>query len=236
MEKVQKKYTAVLCTDDGNGTISKRDISWNQLKVLAAVVCVLVVITVISLIYGFAVTSTLKSENAQLTLQLGEVSREKSELAMENESLQEKVLLLSETVNQKVEAEADAIEKAIPAGFPLAGITNILEAEETDEQTQKSEPEVVFEAAKGNSVIAAGSGKIVSIVADEKWGKVLKIDHGNGYVSVYKVDASPKVKEGDELTKGTLLFEITDDKEKIGYQIIKEEVYINPMELMEISG
>ncbi|MBQ8591349.1 MAG: M23 family metallopeptidase [Lachnospiraceae bacterium] len=244
VEKNQKKYTAVLRSDDGNGNVKERNISWQQLKILGVTLCTLVVLTIGSIIYATTVTKAVKDENAELTLQMGQMSRQNSELTVENESLQEKVLLLSETVNQKVEAEAEAIEKAIPSGFPLAGITTILEEDNSqgaEEETAEAKevgaaPEVIFEVAEGNSVIAAGSGVIVSIVEDETWGKVLKIDHENGYISVYKVDEEPKVKEGDEITKGTLLFEITDDNEQIRYQILQDEVYIDPLELMEISG
>lgn len=245
VKKKHKTYTAMLRLEDGEGNTTERNFSWNQLKVLGMIVGMLIIVTLFSLIYGCVVTKAVKSENAELTLRIGDMSRQNSELAVENESLQEKVLLLSETVNQKVEAEADAVEKAIPSGFPLAGITTILEdeEEETDEEAEEAqaksvekEPEVIFEATEGNCVIAAGSGTIISIVEDETWGRILKIDHENGYISIYKVDESPKVKKGDEITKGTLLFEITDDSEKIGYQIMQGENYIDPLGMMEISG
>lgn len=257
--KPKKKYTAVVTEESENGAVRTIRIGEKLFQSIAIAAAVLVVMAVGGLIYGMTATNAVKSENAVLTTEVGNLAYENSQLTAEKEALSEKVLLLSETVNQKVKAEAEAVEKAIPSGFPLAGIATVLEeaapaaeadaetedtdteAEEgTDEQPAEentpAEPMIIFEAAKGNSVIASGSGKISEITEDETWGKTLKIDHGNGYVSVYRVNAEPKVKAEDEITKGTLLFEITNDTEKIGYQIMQDDAYIDPMELLEISG
>lgn len=241
--KLKKKYTAVVTEEREDGAVRTFHISEKLFRSIAIATAVLAVLAVGGLVYGMTATNILKNENAALTAEAGDLAYQNSQLTAEKEELSEKVLLLSETVNQKVKAEAEAVEKAVPSGFPLAGIATILEEEqpaaESDEAAEESkpaEPMIVFEAAKGNSVIAAGSGRISEITEDETWGKTLKIDHGNGYVSVYRVNAEPKVKVGDEITKGTLLFEITNDTQKIGYQIMKDDVYIEPMELLEISG
>ena len=67
---------------------------------------------------------------------------------------------------------------------------------------------VIFGAQDDAKVIAAGSGTVLSIKPDSEFGHVIRIDHGNGYITVYRYSDSPKVKEGDDVTKGQLLFEV----------------------------
>ena len=64
----------------------------------------------------------------------------------------------------------------------------------------------------------------------------MTVDHGNGYFSVYRNGASPKVKEGDTVTNATELFKIETGNEVLGYQIIENEEYIDPLSLMETYG
>lgn len=257
-EKKQSRYMAVLMADKGEGIVKKYFIDEEKLQILGVTAAIFVVVTMFSLLYGASSGRTAKAENVTLHAAVEELELQNSQLNMQNRELSGQVLLLSETVNQKVQAEEDAVQKAIPSGFPLAGIAKILEEEQTKEDGQQSEEEqpeeeqseneqleeeqtekeqeVIFEAAKGSTVIAAGSGTIVSIIEDEIWGRILEINHDNGYISIYKVDEKPKVREEDEITRGTLLFEITSDGAKIGYQLIQDGVYIDPMELMQISG
>lgn len=262
-EKKQSRYMAVLMADKGEGIVKKYFIDEEKLQILGVTAAIFVVVTMFSLLYGASSGRTAKAENVTLHAAVEELELQNSQLNMQNRELSGQVLLLSETVNQKVQAEEDAVQKAIPSGFPLAGIAKILEEEQTKEDEQQSEEEqneeeqseneqpeeeqtekeqtekeqeVIFEAAKGSTVIAAGSGTIVSIIEDEIWGRILEINHDNGYISIYKVDEKPKVREEDEITRGTLLFEITSDGAKIGYQLMQDGVYIDPMELMQISG
>ena len=109
-------------------------------------------------------------------------------------------------------------------------------AEQPAEQTKDGGTIVNFAAAGGTAVVAAGSGKVVSIADDADYGKALTLDHENGYVTIYYVAAEPKVKEGDELTKGTMLFEIGPDGGILGYQIKKQGEYIDPLQVIEIQG
>ena len=95
---------------------------------------------------------------------------------------------------------------------------------------------MVFEAGPGIPVVATGDGKAVLVTDDEVYGKIVVVEHGNGYQSVYRTGGEAKVKQGDEITKGETLFEISDDHPKLGYQITLNDVYINPLDTMEIYG
>ena len=67
-------------------------------------------------------------------------------------------------------------------------------------------------------------------------GYIIMVDHGNGYYSVYRNGSKPKVDEGDEVTRATELFVIEIGHGQLGYQIIENNQYINPLEFMETYG
>ncbi len=108
--------------------------------------------------------------------------------------------------------------------------------EDTDENIVEQEiPTVVFGVKKETQIVAAGAGTVDSVEQIEE-GTSVKIDHGNGYVSIYLFKGNPKVKAGDEVLRGTLLFEVTSNNAKFSFQVLQDGEYVNPMDLMEIRG
>ncbi len=99
-----------------------------------------------------------------------------------------------------------------------------------------SNPLVLFQASAGTSIVAAGNGIVLSVETDTVFGNCVKLDHGNGYISIYRTKATAKVQAGDEVTGGTMLFEMEEGANQLGYQITKEGTYINPMDILEIYG
>ena len=119
----------------------------------------------------------------------------------------------------------------MPSGFPLSGSADIEEQEEILEMDEEEirRPLIRFEAEEGVSAVAAGAGMVSYVAEDNKYGYQLFIDHGNGYISVYRSGAAPKVKEGDEVTRGTLLYELQSNEENeyadvMVYQMMKDIV------------
>lgn len=193
------------------------------------------------------------------------LKEENARLVSQNDTLQQQVSVLSSAVtskDEKLEAvDAENAAKTTPTGFPLDGTASIdfygiiekQTAEDTDaEETPQdgnpeeiAEPEltepqpdeyiVVFGAGAGTSVIAAGTGTIRLVSEDEEYGFRVEIDHGNGYVSIYRNKSEPKVKEGADIARGTIIFELSDSQ-KVGYQILLDDVFIDPMDMMEIYG
>lgn len=110
------------------------------------------------------------------------------------------------------------------------------DTENTEEQKEAvDEYIVVFSAGSGTSVIAAGTGVISSVTEDPDYGYRVVIDHGNGYVSIYRNSSAPKVKEGSDIARGTIIFELSENQ-KVGYQIMLEDEFVDPMDMMEIYG
>ena len=171
------------------------------------------------------------------------MKQENEELILANEELNNKVTILSDTINQKVEEEAvvkaEQEEQSIPKGFPLSGTATVTEANANEAAGEGAIviPMVIFEAAAGTNVIAAGDGTVVySGVDDTDYGNMIKIDHGNGYLSVYRNAADAKVEEGDQVKRGTLLFEMNENTTKLGYEILKDDQFIEPLTMLEIAG
>ncbi|MDE7479175.1 MAG: peptidoglycan DD-metalloendopeptidase family protein [Lachnospiraceae bacterium] len=172
----------------------------------------------------------------ELMEQNEELMEQNESLITENEELQEKVSILSDTVNNKVqkeqEREAEIAQTYIPTGFPLKGSATYNESEtELD-----GNPIAVFHTALGTSVIATANGTVSSIAGDADVGYIVMVDHGNGYYTVYRNGTMPSVKEGEDVTNITELFRIEEGNETLGYQIIENNQFIDPLSLMETYG
>ncbi len=139
----------------------------------------------------------------------------------------EPVIVATEVEGTGLEHETAAVEETGVEDENVDGIeTNIVEQEI---------PTVVFGVKKDTLIVAAGAG-VVQSVEELAEGTYVMIDHGNGYVSVYLFSGTPKVKVGDEVLRGTLLFEVTSNNAKFSFQILENGDYVNPMDLMEIRG
>ena len=95
---------------------------------------------------------------------------------------------------------------------------------------------LIFKAADGINVISSGTGTVISVDADETYGTKIVIDHGNGYQSIYRNNGTALVKNGEALGKGYILFTIGEDNQELGYQIMQDDAYIDPMILIDING
>lgn len=231
--------------------VSDRDMGADRhfsasLGVFAAFVAAVAVLVIAVLSYCFILAGELnrsssnveelRTRTEELAKQNEVLLAEKEEMIRENEELQEKVEILSDTVNDKVqqeqEREAEIARTYIPTGFPLKGTASYRE----NETELEGNPIAVFYASQGTSVVATANGTVSSIAGDVETGYIVMIDHGNGYFSVYRNGAHPKVEKGDVVTKTTELFDIETGKEELGYQIIEHEKYIDPLSLMETYG
>ncbi|NLL80490.1 MAG: peptidoglycan DD-metalloendopeptidase family protein [Clostridiales bacterium] len=245
-EKKKRNFTVMVVTENEKGHIRQFHLGAGVVKAACFVLAAVVLFCA-----GYAVSTAVSlsreaDTNAVLSAKVEKLTKETEALQLENTELEDKVTLLSETVNSKAQKESEDAEKYIPTGFPLSGTATMLEeqagAAETDENTEQEaamddkEPIVHFAAAGGTAVVATGNGTVAAVEADALYGVCLSIDHGNGYVSVYRAALEPKVKAGDELTKGTMLFEFGTDGGVLGYQIQKDKEFIDPLEMLEISG
>ncbi len=175
----------------------------------------------------------LEEETAKQQEEIVKLTEENADLVSLREELTDKVTILSDTINQKVEEE-EAMEEArarahMPVGFPMSSSASLAEAEGEN-------PMVKLSGAEGASIIAAADGTVVSITTDSGYLHCIRIDHGNGYNSIYRNDGDAMVKEGDEVVRGAILYVIGEENTELGYQITYDEKYIDPMDLISIDG
>lgn len=146
------------------------------------------------------------------------------------------ITIESEPIIVATEVEGTGLEAGVNAHGGEEGFTQAIEGDEIDENIVEQEiPTVVFGVKKGTMIVAAGAGEVQS-VEELAEGTSVKIDHGNGFVTVYLFKGNPKVKVGDEVLRGTLLFEVTSNNAKFSFQILENGNYVNPMDMMEIHG
>ena len=188
-----------------------------------------------AMIYCYYLTShvlEMSELNKSLGVDLEAVKQERDLLTSENAELKEKVAILSDTVNNKMKEEEELAKAYIPTGFPVKGTATYKEESSLiDEQ-----PAAELEVPQGTSVIAAAKGTVQALEGNAAVGYILMIEHGNGYVTVYRNSSEPMVEVGMEVTTDTELFRIERGHEKLGYQIIEDGVYIDPFSMMEIYG
>lgn len=203
--------------------------------VVVLVVIVLAAITVLSVICykDKQKIELLEAETAQQRDEIAQLTEENADLVSLREELTDKVIILSDTINLKVEEE-EALEQIraqahMPVGFPMSSSASLEEADGED-------PMVKLNGAEGTSIIASADGTVVSITTDSGYLHCIKIDHGNGYNSIYRNDGDAMIKEGDEVVRGAILYVIGEDNKELGYQITYDEKYIDPMELINIDG
>ena len=168
----------------------------------------------------------LEEENKTLSEQNSKLEEQVTEQA-------EEIQILSDTVSQKVQSESElsaTLEKqSLPTEFPLTGSASMEEVSEGD-------PMCIFHASVGTTVVAAASGTVIAINDDEIYGHSVWVDHGNGYVTIYRNKGDTTVNVEDSVVQGTTLFVIGEDNADLGYQMQKDGSYINPMDMLAISG
>ena len=231
--KRQGKYSLVLVIQEESGMIRRRNISSAVVEVTAAIVFILTVVVICKFIYDEITIRNARREIVEQIVAINDLTDENEALTMENSTLSSKVTVLSGTVSQKAEVEdailQETIENALPKGFPLSGSSTMTEAKEGD-------PMLVFTASSGVNVLTSGTGTVVSVDKDEVYGTRIVLDHGNGYQSVYRNNGTALVKNGEALGKGYILFTVGEDNRELGYQIMQNDEYIDPLILIDING
>lgn len=235
-KKQRVKYNVLFVPDVATADVKKFSVRLSFFTTLATVIILIIALLIIYCYYLSNHIVTMNTSIDVLRNELQSMTEEKESLEASNTELQEKIVLLSDTVSEKLQAEeernAEIAKEYMPSGFPLSG-TATFDEDYTDEEGNAI---VRFLGGEGSNVIASAKGVVSSVSGNENDGYTVTVDHQNGYYSVYINGSSPKVKEGDEVTVETVLFVIEKGHESLGYQIIKDGEYIDPMEVMEIYG
>ena len=242
-KKTKINYFLLLVSDSPTKKVKKFKYTKARINFLKTVATIFFIALLGYIAYNsYQNTVTVSREDAFKT-KIKELEEANAVLMQENNELTEKVTILSKTVNEKVDAEKVQEEKNLPKGFPLSGKAAMEETQETIEGEDGDEvrPILLFDADDEVSVVATGGGIVCHREIDNEYGYQIHIDHGNGYITIYRSGTAPKVDEGDEITRGTLLFEMKEDDDNeladnMAYQVTKDGEYIVPTEVLEING
>ena len=97
---------------------------------------------------------------------------------------------------------------------------------------RRPHPGVDISAAAGSSVVATGAGRVTFAGNESGYGRIVEIDHGDGYTSRYAHLASVLVRVGQTVERGTLLGEVGRSGLTTGpnlhYEIRVDDRPVNP--------
>lgn len=260
------RYTIMMLSDSMENGVKQVYLGTWKFRILKVLLAVILIAGICYCVYNPIVLSGVRNINRTQAQYIKEMQDKNTALEAENKELSDKVAILSETINQKMQTEAvqeaELAELSMPKGFPLTGAATIQEVQE-EEALQEEENEaavgeeaitedleeaagadkgesqqkmMLLKGTAGNLVVASGNGTVIVVETDAEYGNRLVIDHGNGYQSVYRNNGNARVKEGDEVVRGSTLFIIGEENTELGYHITKDAVYIDPEEMVEING
>ena len=255
----KREYTVMVVSGDSDGRSRTFHLGHGTVQFFAFLLFALILVIVCYVIYTTMAMSSLNSVIGLQTARIDELVGEIDKKKVENESLQDEIKQLSRAITQKMENEAALVaadeEKHLPTGVPFDGgkasvintfddpdSTAVPGAEEPAENGEeaasgtKGDPIIVFKAESGSLVTSSGDGTVESVNADSKFGNSVVIDHGNGYVSIYRNAGTSLVRPGDEVHRGDILFVIGDDNLTLGYQLKNDGKFVDPEDMIDING
>ena len=248
----KRHYTFMVISGDSDGSTKSLHLNHFKTQLLAYSAFAVALVVICYIVYSAITIGNLRRIISDQKVQVTELTAESSSLEASNIELDTQVQQLKAALNQRLEDEQISAEEAennaIPSGFPFSGTASMTSAVDdpnettvtklTDENkdTATGNPIVLLESAAGNTVISSGSGTVMTVTTDVKFGNIVSIDHGNGYISIYRNSGDPLVTEGSTIEKGAIIYAISDNNTTLGYQIQKDDQYIDPEELIEING
>lgn len=248
----KRHYTFMIISGDSDGSTKRLHLNHFKTQLLAYSCFVIALAIVCYIIYSAITINSLRDIQSKQSAEIQELTEENSSLSADNDKLQTEVEQLSAAINKRLEDEQLSAEEAqalaMPTGFPLSGTasmtsavddtnsTSITELTEDNKDSATGNPIVMFTAGDGSNVIASGTGTVLSVTTDAKFGNMVSIDHGNGYISIYRNAGDPLVTEGSSIDKGDIIFVVGEHNTSLGYQLQQDGKYIDPEELIEING
>lgn len=242
--KRKNGYTIMLVSDSVEKNQKKFHINTGLLSIVAFV---LLVVAVCYAEYTTILMHGATQRSETYVAKIAQLQKENEQLLSEKETLEKQVANLNQTLSQKevqVQMQEETIQAAaetenMPKGFPISGAAQIKEAGGENDggmQAKTEQKEVIFTAAPQTNVISTGEGTVSEVTEAGEEPASISIDHGNGYVSVYRNAGTPQAAVGSTVDKGTVLFEVGESNIETGYSVRKDGNYLDPMEIIEIKG
>lgn len=126
-------------------------------------------------------------------------------------------------------------KKTIPAGRPVkGGWVSSYFGQRRDPFTGKKAMHkgLDFAGKKGSDVIAVGIGVVTKVARDPGFGKLIEINHGNGYVTRYGHNEAVLVKEGERVDQGQTIAKMGSSGRSTGphlhFEVLLYGEQVNP--------
>lgn len=89
---------------------------------------------------------------------------------------------------------------------------------------------------RGSNVIATADGTVIMVGWMNGFGRVVKVDHGNGYTTVYGHQSSFAVRQGQKVKRGDVLgaqgASGNASTSHVHYEVLKDGKYLNPTDFL----
>ena len=226
----------VLMVPEGGGNIRSFRTSADFLVLLALLLVALVAAAVMYVLNNTDKDEQHQAQVTELQDRISAMSEDMIVLQAENENLQLQLrnanaLLQSKSVEEEIESETEEVDLSyVPTFLPVSGTVSIPSPYTPENQY------ITFTTGDGSKVVSAADGVVVYAGESVENGYSVKVNHGNGYETIYYEDNTPYVAEGMKVKRGDTLFQISGDSKVLKYQISYEGAFIDPYTIMDIDG
>lgn len=235
--KKTSKFTVLLIPDSTDHSKSF-ELTFDQLLRIAALIVAVCIILASLLISSGLKNYRLANDDSDKKV-IEDLNKQIEELNEEKNEMYDQIVYLTKLVAEKQEKEesitAEKAAQALPTGYPIEGSAFMVDKSTLNDNTGTN-GRVVFNTIIGTAVVASADGVVADIVPDENYGNAIVIDHGNGYQTIYRCNGSVKVAAGDSVNRSEVLYVITQEDSFFAYEILKDGVNLEPLDIMELNG
>ena len=145
-----------------------------------------------------------------------------------------------ESKNVIEEKEPTSIPKSDGMILPVEGVLSKPFGERINpiNGTMEYHRGIDIEANIGIPIIAVMDGEVIEGGEEYTYGKYLKINHGNGLVTVYANCSKLIVKRGQKVKKGDIIGRVGETKDSqnphLHFEIIKDGKAVNPLDYIDV--
>ena len=258
------KRTVMIVSNDINATVHQHSLSAVVAVLIAMMLVVSAGVGALCFYVNDVTVITASRNNDDLEKKIDDLQTANAELQKLNDELTEKNSIMGVTLDGMLREEAVREEARaqlyIPSDIPASKVVSMTEIggdrnqgmqgestlndegetviteEQANQIISTQNPIILFVLQEGSEVMATGHGTVIAVGEDAEYGNVVRIDHGNGYVTIYRCSLEVRVHEGDDVVKGDPLFLMSNGTTTLGYQILQNAEFINPSAVMELKG
>lgn len=236
--KKRGKFTIVIVPESAR-EVKQMQISGNVAIAICTIILILEFIAIAYVSYGINSMGRDSQGEKELADHLAQLTEENNALQKEKEALQQQIDEAKkeegtkEEQSQEIEEEPEQLPVTLI--LPVDGTASIESEFQGNEDGQQKG--ITFRIEGGTAIVAAGGGTVTfADVSQSGEGNEVRIDHGSNYVSIYRSSGAVKVYVGEVVEAKAELFERMEEGTTLNYEVTYEEVFIDPISVMEVYG